>query len=112
MERSGLDKTKPLVTLTHLDREEHSQGITGAMAKLTTPTLRKVRAWLADVVENQKTVHLELAMLRGNLINEEIERRAVAPVRSKMRLIWSGSDAPHLIIFLASFPDLPSPKFV
>lgn len=96
------------VELSHLQRERHVQAIRRQLKVIRTEHLRLLRAWLLDVVQGERTAHLELATLRGELIHAEVERRERDRLRTRLSEFGLVSSKP-IVDQLASFPDLAAP---
>lgn len=109
MDSADIAGRAPEESLTHLQREQHRQDIEKTMRQLSTSKLMVIRAWLADVVENQKTCHMELARLRGSMVNEEIGRRGSSGVLSGLGGLLYATDAKWSVEKLARFPDVKPP---
>ncbi len=63
--------------MSHLEREQRAQWAMRAARLLDLPTLRLVRAKLADSLQELETPYaIEVAQLRGSIVHSEIERRA------------------------------------
>jgi hypothetical protein len=91
--------------MTHLERERLYQDAMQAAGNVSTLDLRKVRAWLLDVVQGEHTQYMEVAVLLGEVVHAELKRREEGRRFLKR--------APQTVIsyrdWLCRFPDLAPP---
>lgn len=93
------------VRLSNFEMERISQEAKAHMERVGNDDLRKLRAWLLDVVQDELTAHLDLAKLVGTLVHDEVKRR-----ESKRFKLWSDATLSYKsLALLATFPDLDPP---
>ncbi len=100
---------RPDTTLSHLERERSAQRARAAVVHVQTADLRKLRAWLLDVVQGERTAHMDLATLRGEVVHERILQNERKRTLTAIREFANPTDR-RLLVALATFADLSPPE--
>jgi hypothetical protein len=70
--------------MTHLQREEEIQVVLRALPYIPTADLRRLRAWLLDMIEKHGDRHRDICTLRGELVHAEVQRREAPSMLKKL----------------------------